>query len=158
MTKEEQVLIDDAIAAGSWLIEVLHNEDETGESHTEFKFDIEALSKFAQLQRERQEFDIEPDVVIHTGNGIFYSTHTVHAQKINGQWKLQVRLGQLGQPPCTNDFVLEGCELFTAPPQPQTVKDALEQAAKRCDASGLEFNESPQSRCWDHADADLFKI
>jgi hypothetical protein len=53
-----------------------------------------------------------PEVVVDTGDGIFYSTHIVHAQIINGQWKVQVKIWQPEQPPCTNEFVAEGCEQF----------------------------------------------
>lgn len=36
-----------------------------------------------------------PEVVVDTGDGVFYSTHNIHAQVINGQWKLQVKIGQI---------------------------------------------------------------
>jgi hypothetical protein len=91
------------------------------------KVEIEQLRD--QLSQRERTGEAVPEVVVDTGDGIFWSTHTIHAQVINGQWRLQVKVG-LNEappppPPPTNEYVAEGCQLFT-PPSPPSSRELLE--------------------------------
>ncbi len=56
------------------------------------------LAVYKAMFEAAPSIDQAPEVVVDTGDGVFYSTHTVHAQVVNGQWKVQVKVGQEEQP------------------------------------------------------------
>lgn len=102
----DQELIDDAKAARIYKT--------MGGIDFQLNVSVEKLAKFAQLQRERQVSAQEPVATVKL------------VQVEENTWALSAQF-------IPNCDVKHGDKLFTTPPQPQTAKDALEQAAKICD-------------------------